>query len=142
MSVLVACQDFQAADEGVVAIPVASLTRAEAYSAALGHWGLRDLDRWVALVEWRGRSWDDWVNEAAWDAEVRNELVAALGWLADHSQGIAIWYAGFPDDVPVALNTGEFRRLVDQQLAEHDLEPAARLTGAMSDHQGRLPDFP
>lgn len=133
MSVLVTCQRFRPAGEDVETTSVASLARPDAYLAAFERWGIGDVDNWVALPQWRGRSWDDWVNEAAWETETRRELVDALGWLADHSDGIAIWYAGFPDDVPLAADAAESCRLVYQQLAAHDLEPAARLTKPASE---------
>jgi hypothetical protein len=54
-------------------------------------------------------------------------LVQVLGSLARGCDEVAIWYAGFPDDVPTATSPEEFDAIVNAQLVAGELEPAVRL---------------
>ncbi len=128
MSVLVACRGLNtsfAAD--VEHVPIPRLHLRASYDEALAAWGAARLESWSAVLGWRGRSWGDLVNDAVADPSARALLVQVLGSLARGCDEVAIWYAGFPDDVPTATSPEEFDAIVNAQLVAGELEPAVRL---------------
>jgi hypothetical protein len=126
MSVLVVAKNLGPAPT-VERVPVAELHRPLSYTEALAFWGASSISSWAAVVTWNNQDWDDLVNEAANDDRSRSVLVEALVNLAENSEELAIWYAGFPDDVPVVHSPGEFGRVLDEQLSSGELEPSVRL---------------
>lgn len=128
MSVLVACRGLarRAASE-FDRRPIATLSRAKSYLEALALWQVPDLLAWEAITTCLGRSWGDLVNDATADLEARKTLVEALSTIARSCDELALWYAGFPDDVPCVATPSEFERVVEEQLATGDLEPAVRM---------------
>lgn len=127
MSVLVVCRGLQSTLSDIEVEPVAELPRASAYQEALQFWGRSGKDNWVAVLSWQGVSWGDLVNEALLSSRGCERIVSALGDIARASQEVAVWYAGFPDDVPVARDVAEFERILAIQIRSGDLEPAARI---------------
>jgi hypothetical protein len=128
VSVLVACRGLDSSiANDLEHVPIPRLHLRAPYDEALAAWGAARPETWSAVMGWRGRSWGDLVNDAVADASARALLVQVLGSLARGCVEVAIWYAGFPDEVPTATSPGDFDAIVNAQLAVGELEPAARL---------------
>lgn len=126
MSVLVMFDSATLID-GFESLPVSELSSSSSYREALEYWGEDDILRWVAVTDCHGRSWDDLINWAIEEAEGVRLLKNSLVLLAQSCNGMAIWYAGFPDDIPLAEGPDEFVDLVISQLLKGEVEPAARM---------------
>lgn len=90
--------------------------------SALAAWGLSN-----ELVQWREAFPDAFAN--SWESALLEERnrgrgVNALMRMARQGTGLAIWYAGFPDDVPRVSTPEEFVAEVESQLASGEDEPA------------------
>jgi len=127
MSVLVACRGLRAAPHQVESVPVSGMSPSTSYQEALAYWGVENPEEWVAVPTWDAVLWDDLLRDALASREGLLRLKEALALLAASSDEAAIWYAGFPDEVPVASDPDEFARLVGAQVVAEDLEPAARM---------------
>ena len=128
MSVLVARRGAESAEIASVfqCVPIDRLHLRASYEEALAAWGAARSESWSAVLGWRSRPWGDLVNDSRADASARASLVRVLGELARASDELAIWYAGFPEDVPAVSSPEEFEAVVSEQLAAGELEPAAR----------------
>ena len=128
MSVLVACRGLahETASE-VDHHPITTLTRSVSYLEALAYWQVQDPSKWEAITSLHGRPWGDLVNEAISDPLACKTLAEALGTLGRSCDELAIWYAGFPDEIPNVATPGEFERVLEEQLVAGNLEPAVRM---------------
>lgn len=127
MSVLVTCRGLRCApDPDLVRCPVVSLRLPADYLSALATWGISDVDSYEALVAFRARTWCDHVADAIADPARRASLVHSLGELALSCDELAIWYAGFPDEIPIVNSPTGFESLIDAQLAAGEWEPSGR----------------
>ena len=123
MSVLVTCRGLDPSQE-IESVPIREMRPATSYEEALDYWGVSDPGEWVALPAWRNRLWDDLLRDALDGGE---HLVHALRLLAGKCDEVAIWYAGFPDEIPVTTDPNEFVEAIAAQVETGELEPAARL---------------
>ena len=127
MSVLVACRGLHMASHAIESVPVSGMRPSASYEEALTYWAIENLDEWVAVPTWEARLWDDLLRDALQDHEGLLRFKEALRLLAASSDEAAIWYAGFPDEIPVTNDHDEFAEMVAAQVAAGDLEPAARM---------------
>lgn len=72
--------------------------------------------------------WDDLINDSIEEATHVHALLAAFDQITSTSDEVALWYAGFPDEIPIfSGRPSEFGRMIAAQLAAGELEPAVRM---------------
>ncbi len=108
--------------------PLAEVTIAGCYDGALEHWGHTAPYGWSALTSLDGRHWDDHIDDCLTGSpQTLVDFANALRELAGHCREMAIWYAGFPDELQVVDSPEAFAAIVAEQLAAGDNEPAVRM---------------
>ncbi len=127
MSVLVACRGLHAASHNIESVPVSGLSTSSSYEEALAYWGVQTPEEWVAVPTWDAVLWDDLLRDALEGQEGLLRFQEALRLLAESSDEAAIWYAGFPDEIPITSDPDKFAKMAAAQVAAGDLEPAARI---------------
>ena len=107
--------------------PLAELGRyGVSYRDAARYWGWSESK--LVAVELEGeRCWDDLVDAGVADRERLTELAQPLEALASTALEMAMWWAGFPDEVPVVETPHQFVREVLRQVEAGAFEPACRL---------------
>ena len=129
MSVLVACRGLNlgAVSTAVGSVQISDMRLRTSYDEALDCWAVDEPDAWVAVLTWNNRLWDDFLNDALDGGEHLLRFKSALALLAASCDEVAIWYAGFPDEIPIADGPEEFAEAVAAQVATGELEPAVRM---------------
>ena len=128
MSVLVAGRSVDGAwPDAARWLPIAQVPLRRDYVHAIASWGLAEQQGWAAILDWDGATWSDLVNRAADGCDPDGELLVALGALAGACSDIAIWYAGFSEDIPAVDSPAELVALLRQEVGAGELEPAVRM---------------
>lgn len=127
MSILVVHRCAAPTTDQVQSVLLSALGKRTQYLEALDSWGV-ERDDWRAVTECHAQTWDALLRSALQSASGLQRLRKALLHLAEGSREVAMWYAGFPDEVPVVNTPLEFANLIVAQVLDGDLEPAARMT--------------